>query len=84
MSDWWYGIAIGALAIVALRFLLLRGNASRRKGDDRQAGPSPAEDYPQDREDTRLSHMSDEDRAWEAASIDRNRERQTRVGEPER
>jgi hypothetical protein len=83
MLDWWYGIAIAALAIVAVRFLLLRGSASRRTGDDRQAGASPAADYQQNREDARLAHMSDEDRAWVAASIDRNRERQTPVGNPD-
>jgi hypothetical protein len=79
MSDWWYGIAIGALALVGLRYLRLRGSASSRAGDDRQASAAPAADYQQDREDARLAHMSDEDRAWEAASIDRSRERQPSV-----
>jgi hypothetical protein len=30
-------------------------------------------DYAQDREDNRLAHMSEEDRAWQAASLQRER-----------
>ncbi len=31
-------------------------------------------DYARDREDNRLAHMSEEDRAWETASLQRDRE----------
>ena len=52
----------------------------------RQGGPpadSPANrDYVQEREDRRLGQMSEEDRAWGAASQQRDRERQERDQPP--
>ena len=47
-----------------------------RRTDDRPADASAPRDYAQEREDHRLGQMSEEDRAWGAASQQRNREKQ--------
>ncbi len=36
--------------------------------------PQVSADFAQDREDNRLGHMSEEDRAWEQASLQKERE----------
>ena len=47
----------------------------RRRADDERpvAAPGPR-DYAQDREDSRRAGLSEEDRAWEDASLRRSRE----------
>ncbi len=48
----------------------------RRRGtDDRPAAAPAARDYAQEREDSRQTGLSDEDRAWEEASAQRDRDR---------
>ena len=57
-----------------LRPLLARGsNAGGSEG-----GAPASRGYTQDREAERVGRMSDEDRAWEAASLQRDRERRER------
>ena len=46
-----------------------------RRGDARPADGRPPRDYPREREDARTAGMSEEDRAWEAASRQRDRDR---------
>ena len=46
----------------------------RRGTDDRPAAAPAARDYAQEREDSRQTGLSDEDRAWEEASLRRSRE----------
>lgn len=48
----------------------LRRRATRSSANDDQ---HVSTDYAQDRETNRLAHMSDEDRAWESASLQRER-----------
>lgn len=40
-------------------------------------------DYPREREDARVANMSADDRAWEAASLQHNRDMSQRVGSPD-
>ena len=47
----------------------------RRRQDDEPAEVSADRDYAQEREDYRDARMSDEDKAWGAASQQRDRER---------
>ncbi len=48
----------------------------RRRGtDDRPAGAPAPRDFVQEREDNRQAGMSDEDRAWEEASRQRDQAR---------
>ncbi len=58
-----------------LRFLRSRSN-SKGQNADGQGGTST--DFAQGREDDRHAHMSAEDRAWEVASLQRNRDAQER------
>ncbi len=52
---------------------------SRGKGRDATTGTGGAsQDFVQGREDDRHARMSAEDRAWEAASLQRNRDAQER------
>ena len=83
MSTWWYVVAIVGLAAVGVVYLRARGTSnSGRSTADRQAGVSAHPDYRQDREDSRLAQMSQEDRAWQTASLERNRESQERAHNP--
>ena len=68
LQRWWDG----------LRQRLL-GHGSR---DGRDSAVSAPRDYRTEREDARHAHMSEEDRAWEAASRQRDRDRQTRPDTP--
>ena len=54
----------------------------RRRGrDDRPADPPTPRDYAREREDTRQAGLSDEDRAWQEASLQRDRDRRDQ-GQP--
>ena len=53
----------------------------RRTGD--QSADAPArQDHAQEREDRRRAQMSEEDRAWEAASQQRDRDNRARTQPP--
>ena len=52
-----------------------RGRAGHRD-DARLVGDRPPRDYAREREDARAAGMSEDNRAWEAASRERERERQ--------
>ena len=80
MSEWWYVIA--AVVLVAAGVLYLRRNAGSRGRDDRQDSALPGADYRTDREDSRLGGMSAEDRAWEEASLQTERETRERADKP--
>ena len=78
MSDWWYVIAVVVIVAVVLLYLRARGARAVQRRDARPASGGPARDFRQEREDARVGHMSEEDRTWEAASSERNRETQER------
>ena len=54
----------------------------RRADDDRPAAAPGPRDFAQDREDSRRARLSDEDRAWEEASLQRDQERREREQPP--
>ncbi len=56
---------------------LLRSRGTR-KGQSAADPDGTRTDFAQGREDDRHAHMSAEDRAWEAASLQRNRDAQER------
>ena len=82
MADWWYVIAIAGIALAGIRYMRSRTAGNGRSGSARQASTPADRDYKQEREDDRHAHMSDEDRAWEAASLQRNRELRARDDTP--
>ena len=74
MSDWWYVVVVAGLAVAGILYLRSRANATSGSRNDRQDGASTRRDFVGEREDARLAHMSEEDRTWQAASLQRNRE----------
>lgn len=75
MATGWYVIVVVVLAAAALFYLRDHGTRSgprRASSPDEASAPS---DFVQDRETSRLAHMSADDRAWEAASLERQRAR---------
>ncbi len=84
MSNMWYLIVIVGIVVAAV--LLFRSNSNRRGLSERQqsARRDLPLDYVQDRETSRLAHMSVEDRDWEQASLQRNRDNEARNEAPAR
>ena len=81
MTEWWYVIAV--VALVAAGVVVLRGRRGAAGGRDvPQGGARAPGDFVRDREDARLAHMSEEDRAWQAASLRRDRDAQARDDGP--
>jgi hypothetical protein len=77
MSNWWYVLAIVVVAAAVLLFLRYRGRSRSDEGPlAPPAGIGPNRNYAQEREEARVGRMSEDDQAWEAASLDRNREEQ--------
>jgi len=77
-----YLIALAVVVVAGILLLLYRKNQhneTSRSQDERQARSHTILDYAKDREDSRLAHMSAEERAWETASLQRNRENQARI-----
>ena len=54
----------------------------RPRRDDQPADAPASRDYAQEREDRHLAQMSEEDRAWEAASQQRDRDNRERNQPP--
>ncbi len=67
MMDLWYVLVV--VAVVAVALFLFR---SRRTGGGPAATGRGSEDFVQGREDARVTGMSQEDRDWEAASLQRD------------
>ncbi len=72
MSNWLIVLIIVVLAAAAVVYLRSR----RQRHEDVVVGAASDRDYEQEREDSRVTQMSTEDRAWEAASLQKNREAQ--------
>jgi hypothetical protein len=85
MSDWGYVLVILGLVAIGSLFLLSRRNAANKNKSDQYEITRTRPDvknYTKDREDTREAAMSEEDRTWEAASLQTNREARERDETP--
>jgi hypothetical protein len=83
MSDWWYVLVIAAIAALGIFYYLRsRRMSAGRSPFDRGDVVRPDRDFAEERETSRTSQMSDEDRTWEADSLERNREAQARKTPP--
>ncbi len=83
MSNWWYVLVIVVLAALGiLYYLRYRRSSAGGAPLNRRDTVRPNRDFAQERETSRTGHMSEEDRAWEADSIERNREEQARRQPP--
>jgi uncharacterized protein HemX len=70
MSNWLIIIVL-ALAAAGILYALYQ----RKQSSERLVlglGQSAGKDYQKEREEARVAHLSDDDRAWEAASLERN------------
>jgi uncharacterized protein HemX len=70
MSNWLIIIVLALAAAGILYALYQRKQTSERLVLG--SGQSSNTDYPKEREEARLAHLSEDDRAWEAASLERN------------
>lgn len=70
MSNWLLIIVV--LAAAAILYTLYQRNQASGRAQTRLERPSADRDYQKEREDARVAHLSDDDRAWEAASLERN------------
>jgi flagellar biosynthesis/type III secretory pathway M-ring protein FliF/YscJ len=78
MSNW-YLVVVVILAVVGiLLFMRSRNAEATRRDDERREQSRPGPAHIQDREDARLANMSAEDRDWETATLQRNRENEAR------
>ena len=73
MADWWLVLVLVAIAALCAVYVLYRRQRGRGGAEDQQSAGLPPRDYTQEREDTRLTNMSDEDRAWQSASLEKDR-----------
>lgn len=71
LQRWW----------TALQGRVRRGSGAGSGAGDHASGATP-QDFVAEREEARHAHMSDADRAWEAASRQRDRDRQTQSDTP--
>lgn len=82
MSSSWYIIALVGLIAVGILLMLYRRNQAGESLVRRGTESAAHRDYPMEREDARVGHMSAEDRAWETASLQRNQARIERGDAP--
>jgi flagellar biosynthesis/type III secretory pathway M-ring protein FliF/YscJ len=85
MSTGWWVVIVAVLIVGAIIVYLRsrqaqvdRARESRMSVQELGRAQSPAEEISQ-REDRRLGGMSAEDRAWETASLERNRDMEERA-----
>lgn len=70
MSNWLLIIVIFAAA--GIFYTLYQRNQASGRPEARLERPPVDRDYQKEREEARLAHLSEDDRAWEAASLERN------------
>jgi hypothetical protein len=80
MDSSWIVIVV-AVAAVAY-FLYDRQRRSTRDEARRKPDASGTGDFTADRETSRLAGMSEEDRAWEQASLGKNQRQEEQAGQP--
>lgn len=77
MEIWWIVLALFVLAAIVVLAVVWR---NARQGSSENAPTSaPDRDFAADREASRLSGMSAEDRDWQAASLEKDRANRERT-----
>ena len=72
MSNWWIILLIVVLVAAGLFYVRSR----RERHEDVIVGAASTRDYVQEREASRAGQMSEEDRTWQEASLQKNRDAQ--------
>jgi hypothetical protein len=75
MDAWWFLAAIVPIAVIGVLCVVLRSRGSRQdRTEGRDAASTTTErDFVSERETSRLGNMSAEDRAWQSASLEKER-----------
>lgn len=82
-NQWWILVAVVVIVVIVVAYMRSRQSQERQTRVQRMSvqeqgrAQSPGEEISQ-REDRRLTGMSAEDREWEQASLQRNRDIQER------
>ena len=71
MDIWWIVLVLFILATIVVVYVVLR-NARQGPGVGQQP-PTTERDFVEDRETSRLGNMSEEDQAWQTASLEKDR-----------
>lgn len=77
MSSWlWILLIVVIAAIAVMAYMRMRTSQaqSRQSALESESATNTSRDYSQEREDLRSSNLSEEDRAWETASLQRERD----------
>jgi hypothetical protein len=82
VADWWWVVVLVVLALAGALYLRSRRAGAGPNGGGRQVAGAGRPDFRQDREDSRVGGMSEEDRAWETASLRTDRETRERGEDP--
>lgn len=77
MEDWWIVLVVLILAALGIVYALRRSRQRTVPVDDVSTTPR---DFIQERETARMGNLSEEERDWQAASIER--ERASKVPKP--
>ena len=72
MSNWWIILIIVVLVAAGLFYVRSR----RERHEDVIVGAASTRNYVQEREDSRQGQLNDEERAWQEASLQKNRDAQ--------
>ncbi len=80
MSSWVIVLIIVLLAVAAVVYA--RSRRERSASRDGLTAPLSDRNYAQERETSRVGQMSEEDRAWEASSLQKNRDAQEKAPPP--
>ncbi len=73
MSNLWYLVLVIVIVAVLLYYSRYRTKTNERQNAVRDKS-GPPRDYVEEREVNRVSRLSEEDRAWEAASLKKNQD----------
>jgi biopolymer transport protein ExbB/TolQ len=68
---WWIVMTIIVLAVIGTVYVVMRRNS--RAAQANEGAPAANRDFVGERETSRLGDMSEEDRAWQAASLEQDR-----------
>jgi flagellar biosynthesis/type III secretory pathway M-ring protein FliF/YscJ len=77
MPNWLWVVLIVVIAAIAVTTLMRMRTTQaqgRQSALESESATNTARDYSQEREDLRSSNLSAEDRAWETASLQRERD----------
>lgn len=81
MSTWWYVLIVVVLVVLIALTLRSRRQRPRLRETDATA---TSRNFSAEREDARRTHMSTEDRDWEAGSLQRQRDARSREEPPDK